>query len=224
VVVYDSLKFTHVGNGVYEYLNFAFFPLTNRGFGDEGMTIPPEMGKLNNGGNYSFSMELHQKFTYQKGLMFNFLGDDDAWAFINDTLRMDLGGIHGATASYVKLDSLGGMQEGKGYNFDLFYAERHVVGSDIVISTNLLTPPPTTSISQQPSLPSLSRNNIIGKNTRVRIFSLKGEKIAEMFFREYLQKQNSMRKVRPGVYAVVADNGRLTTSKIVKLNSDGLSK
>ena len=36
-------------------------------------------------------MEIHQNFIYRKGLKFNFSGDDDVWAFVNDSLRMDLG-------------------------------------------------------------------------------------------------------------------------------------
>ena len=46
IVIRDSLPFLHRGNGFYEYINDAFFPLDNRGFGKEGKNH-----------NYSFTMK-----------------------------------------------------------------------------------------------------------------------------------------------------------------------
>jgi fibro-slime domain-containing protein len=85
-------------------------------------------------------MELHCQFTYQDNLTFNFTGDDDVFVFINGTQVIDLGGIHGPTNAAVNLNTLG-LQPGQKYMFDLFYAERHATGSDILITTNLFTPP-----------------------------------------------------------------------------------
>jgi len=43
-----------------------------------------------------------------KGLeVFTFTGDDDLWVFIDDTLAIDLGGVHGAMTQSVGLDTLG---------------------------------------------------------------------------------------------------------------------
>jgi len=85
-------------------------------------------------------MELHCQFTYQDNLTFNFTGDDDVFVFINGKQVIDLGGIHGPTNAAVNLNTLG-LKQGEKYMFDLFYAERHVTGSDILITTNLFTPP-----------------------------------------------------------------------------------
>ena len=131
VVIHDSLPFTHPAGaaaGVYQYYNPSFFPLDGRGFQNEGRSH-----------NYSFTMELHKEFTKVQGLTFQFEGDDDVWAFINNKLVMDIGGIHNTTADSVIVDKLGLIDKTK-YMFDFFYAERHVTGSDIKITTNFFTP------------------------------------------------------------------------------------
>ncbi|MGB7567809.1 MAG: fibro-slime domain-containing protein [Chitinivibrionales bacterium] len=131
IVIQDTLIFSMVlgSAGTYEYNNPNFFPLDGRGFGNEPSGYPH---------NYSFTMEMHWKFTYVKGLTFNFEGENDLWVFINGHLAVDLGGIHGPVASSINLDSLPGLTTGNAYMFDLFYAQRHFPGSDIKITTNII--------------------------------------------------------------------------------------
>lgn len=138
VVIKDSLPFVHVSNGTYIFERSGekdipeFFWLDGKGFDNEGRKH-----------NYSFTMELHSQFTYQKELSFQFLGDDDVWAYINGRLAMDIGGIHMAEEGEIDLDEIAekfGFEEGKKYNFDFFYAERHTSNSRIKITTNLFTP------------------------------------------------------------------------------------
>lgn len=148
IVFKDSLPFKLLPNGTYQYSNQAFFMLDNKGFGSEGRE--DANGVLH---NFSFTMELHWTFTYQKGLVFDFEGDDDVWVFINGRKVIDLGGIHNALPGSVDLDSLTGMQVGNRYSFDLFYAERHVVASDIKITTNLFNPPGSLRLYSQPGDP-----------------------------------------------------------------------
>ena len=132
IVIQDTLPFTLVADssGTYEYTNSNFFPLDGRGFGNEVSQGKPRTH------NYSFSMEMHWKFMYKKGLTFNFEGDD-LWVFINGRLAIDFGGIHGALATSINLDTFPGLTVGKTYSFDVFYAQRHVPGSDIRITTNV---------------------------------------------------------------------------------------
>jgi fibro-slime domain-containing protein len=132
IVIQDSLTFTLVPGsaGTYQYNNANFFPLDNRGFGLEGQQH-----------NYSFSMELHWEFKKIPGLTFQFEGDDDVWAFINNRLVMDIGGIHNATAGSVNVDNLG-LTDNTKYMFDFFYSERHVTQSDIRITTNIISAAP----------------------------------------------------------------------------------
>ena len=133
IVIYDTLNFTLVAGsfGTFEYANSSFFPLDGRGFGNEVSQGTPRMH------NYSFSMEMHWEFMYKKGLTFNFEGDD-LWIFINGRLAGDLGGIQGPQAALINLDSLPGLTTGKPYMLDVFYAQRHVQGSDIRITTDII--------------------------------------------------------------------------------------
>jgi fibro-slime domain-containing protein len=126
IVIVDSLPFNHLGGGLYQYLNQAFFMLDGKGFGNEGLPH-----------NFSFTMAIHDTFTYQIGLTFSFEGDDDVWAYIDGRLVMDLGSLHGAAAGAFNVDDIPGLVVGARYAFDFFYAERHTVASDIKITTNL---------------------------------------------------------------------------------------
>jgi fibro-slime domain-containing protein len=131
IVFYDSIPFRHLGNGIYEINNPAFFPLDNRGFGNQ------PSGQNH---NFGMAMELHTTFSYKKGLNFTFAGDDDCWVFIDGKMVVDLGGRHGTLERSVNLDTLTRLKEGYVYNLDFFYAERHTTGSDIRITSNMIAP------------------------------------------------------------------------------------
>jgi len=140
IVIYDSLPFVlmeSLGEGVYQFSRTGtgdepgFFWIDGRGHGNE-----PE-GENH---NFAFTMELHHDFTYQPGLTFDFNGDDDVWVFVNDSLVMDLGGVHDPLDGSFEVDNIPGLELGKNYSFDFFYAERRTSKSTIRISTNILTP------------------------------------------------------------------------------------
>jgi fibro-slime domain-containing protein len=126
---------------LFSYDNQEFFPIDDQLFGPEVVTTggityndPPIH-------NYSFTVELHTVFTYYGGESFTFIGDDDIWVFINRKLVIDLGGVHGPETGSVVLDGVAeklGLKQGGTYPLDLFFAERHVTGSDVRIDTSLV--------------------------------------------------------------------------------------
>ena len=112
-------------DGVFTYDSNAFFPIDNQLFGNDGRIH-----------NYHFTFELSTTFTYQGGEEFTFRGDDDLWVFIDDSLEIDLGGVHGPLIQTVSLDTLG-LTLGEEYDFDLFFAERQTTGSNFRIETSI---------------------------------------------------------------------------------------
>jgi|GEM_PF-1518472 fibro-slime domain len=90
--------------------------------------------------NYHFSMEMHLQFIYykNKGLEFDFKGDDDLWIFINNQLAVDLGGLNYLATDTLLVDTLHiGLVDGQTYNMDIFYAERNPIGSNLIIQTTM---------------------------------------------------------------------------------------
>jgi fibro-slime domain-containing protein len=124
----DSLTITldDTGHpGVYTFADPEFFPIDGLLLGNEGRPH-----------NYHFTYEIHSQFTYQGFETFHFTGDDDLWVFINDSLVIDLGGVHAALSDSVDLTTLG-LTLGNTYDFDLFFAERHTTASNFLIETSI---------------------------------------------------------------------------------------
>ena len=127
---------TPPGSGVSVYDSTAFFPIDNQGFGN----TPGQMH------NYSFTTEIHVKFTYQAGQSFTFRGDDDLWIFVNGKLALDIGGQHQALQGTIDFDKQAaalGITVGASYPMDIFHAERQTTASNFRIETNIRCFEPT---------------------------------------------------------------------------------
>jgi fibro-slime domain-containing protein len=120
---------------VYSYDNQDYFPIDTipKSVDPHNIQYIAQDGKMH---NFNFCLEAHAVFDYHPGQTFDFIGDDDVWAFINKKLVVDLGGVHNAAEGAVALDTLG-LVPGKTYPFDFFFCERHTVTSHMKISTSL---------------------------------------------------------------------------------------
>jgi fibro-slime domain-containing protein len=134
---YDS-NVSGVPYNIPQWSGDGFFPI------DDGSQYKTPFGNQGKPHNYSFTVEIHAKFTYHGGETFNFRGDDDVFVYINGKLVINVGGIHGPETASVSVDSLG-LTKGSTYPLDFFSAERHVTGSNIEFTTTLQlvsVPPP----------------------------------------------------------------------------------
>lgn len=137
---------TEGGGGIYDYLNYSFFPLNGKGFDDH---ITKSDWATNAGSmpwsqanNYLFTTEMKLNFTYQGGETFQFWGDDDVWVFVNGKLAQggDLGGVHCGISGSVSLDAIAedhNLAINGTYPLHLFHVERQSVASQFQVTTSL---------------------------------------------------------------------------------------
>lgn len=104
--------------GVCVFEHNEFFPIDDAGFGIDS-TDPSFMDH-----NYGFTFEMQATFTYQPGLTFTFIGDDDVFVFINGHKVIDIGGIHPAATASVPFETLG-LSAGQQCSLAFFFAERN---------------------------------------------------------------------------------------------------
>lgn len=114
-------------NGVYEFMDNAFYPIDDALFGNEGY--------LHNG---NFTFETNFSFIYNacNSQFFEVSGADDVYLFINGSLVIDLGGVLNAQQQTVDFDRLG-LTDGNTYQARFFYANRHSTGADLNLRTNV---------------------------------------------------------------------------------------
>ena len=85
--------------------------------------------------DFSFTSHVVYWFKYDAATSatLSFTGDDDVWVFVNDTLAVDLGGLHTPLNGSVTVDSAAastyGLTDGGVYRISVFHAERKRSGS-----------------------------------------------------------------------------------------------
>lgn len=108
--------------------------------------------------NFFFGMRFDFEFTigdYEGPLNFYFRGDDDFWLFVDDGLKVDLGGIHSSYGQYLDLNYLRENEDerDKTHKVSIVYAERGAYGSTCYMQFTL---PNVKPVSFEPDSPKTS--------------------------------------------------------------------
>ncbi len=117
----DTLQSPYTSRG-------GFYPIDDQGFGNE-----------NEGEhNHLFTYELETWFTYDSAVdpFISVASNADVWLFINGTLVIDMGGVHGQLEQRIDPNRLC-LTEGEDYSVFLFIAQRNPIDSSFRFETNL---------------------------------------------------------------------------------------
>lgn len=124
----------------------TFNPIPNLGYGKSGDTYKTARGDTQehyyDNTNYNLTLEGHAKFIYYQDadLYFNFTGDDDVYLYINGIRVLDMGGAHSISKAGISLNNVAELcklKDGKAYDFDFYYMERHGTAANFSIETNI---------------------------------------------------------------------------------------
>ncbi len=116
-----------------------YFGNDSTGYKEERLTS----GTYRTQRNYYYTLHAHSAFVYyeEANLQFEFVGDDDVYFFVNDTLICDIGGVHGSPKRTRNLNDYAqrlGLKEGDICTFDMFFGDRHLTSINLHFTTNIV--------------------------------------------------------------------------------------
>lgn len=121
--MYEAFSRVDPDNDLYSSFHPSWFPV------DTGLPGDPHYFAVHWEG--LFYVDSDMTYTYSMG------SDDDAWLFIDNQLAGDLGGVHSMSFTDFDVDLTAGT-----HTIDIFFAERHTVGSGFKLNFfSKLAPP-----------------------------------------------------------------------------------
>ena len=122
-------------------------------FLDPGVTSTTSGGNTYVNRNYNYAIASEGEFVYHADdeLFFTFEGDDDVYLFIDGKLVLDIGGAHSITNVTMNVNDYAdilGLVDGDTYAFNFYYMERHGVGANMCIETNIRVTDPTMNVEK----------------------------------------------------------------------------
>jgi len=117
-------------------------------FLDPGVASTNSTGNTYKNRNFNYVITSAGEFVYHADdeLYFEFEGDDDVYLFVDGRLVLDIGSAHSITKTKIKLNDYAtilGLMEGETYDFNFYYMERHGVGANMRICTNIRVTDPS---------------------------------------------------------------------------------
>lgn len=149
------IELTDLGNGTLAFEADSFFPLDNKGFGNEGEDH-----------NYGFCMMLSIEAGYKRGMSLDFNSSDDGWVFLHRMVLCDFGGAHPKADSdtTVEVDSIFPNPLPDPTLWQIFFANRGSESSYLKFRLNGIGPL-AVGIQKNPSID--LHNNGLAKNIRI---------------------------------------------------------
>ncbi|MBQ8577484.1 MAG: fibro-slime domain-containing protein, partial [Clostridia bacterium] len=122
-------------------------------FLDPGVTSTTSGGNTYVNRNYNYAIASEGEFVYHADdeLFFTFEGYDDVYLFIDGKLVLDIGGAHSITNVTMNVNDYAdilGLVDGDTYAFNFYYMERHGVGANMCIETNIRVTDPTMNVEK----------------------------------------------------------------------------
>lgn len=122
-----TIEFVPVGNGIFEHRSDDFAPIDRKLFGNQSTS---------RNRNFTYTIQASFDSVACGGQFFEFSGMGDAWAYVDGTMVMDLGGMRNGARQVIDMDRLG-LDPSRPHVIQFFYAQRADVVTPFVIRTNI---------------------------------------------------------------------------------------